>query len=208
MKKATSAILAFLLLSGCGNSGEDVHSTSNQSPTTKAIEAELGGQSAVPAPAPEKESGDSPIDAAELLASTLASAKARDKRVFVHLGAPWCGWCKKLEEFLDTNAALFADDYIVVKIDVEEMEHGGEVAAQLRGARTGGIPWITILDAEGTELVTSDGPDGNIGCPVSENECAYFVTMIEMTIRHAPEGRVADIAKALEVFAEKRRQGT
>ena len=49
-----------------------------------------------------------------------------------------------LEEFLDTNADLFADDYLVLKIDVEEMEHGDDIGQQLRGARTGGIPWITI----------------------------------------------------------------
>ncbi len=110
-----------------------------------------------------------------------------------------------LEEFLDTNAALFADDYLVLKIDVEEMEHGDEIGQQLRGTRTGGIPWITILDGEGTELETSDGPGGNIGCPITEDECAYFVSMIEKTIQHAPEGRVAEIAKALDAFAHKKR---
>ena len=29
-----------------------------------------------------------------------------------------------LEEFLDTNAELFVDDYVVLKIDVEQMEQG------------------------------------------------------------------------------------
>jgi hypothetical protein len=110
-----------------------------------------------------------------------------------------------LEEFLDTNANLFADDYLVIKIDTETMEHGGETGKRLRGGRSGGIPWITILDGDGTELVTSDGPSGNIGCPITEEECTYFVTMIEKTIQHAPERRVADIAKALDEHAQKRR---
>jgi hypothetical protein len=111
-----------------------------------------------------------------------------------------------LEEFLDTNARFFADDYLVLKIDVETMEGGEAVASRLRGARAGGIPWSVILDADGTELVTSDGPDGNIGCPVSEDECAYFVSMIERTIQHAPEGRVAEIRGALDEYAAKRRR--
>lgn len=110
-----------------------------------------------------------------------------------------------LEEFLDTNAALFADDYIVLKIDVEEMQHGDEIGKQLRGDG-GGIPWITIIDSEGAEIVNSDGPSGNIGCPISEDERAYFVTMIEKTIQHAPAGRVAEIAKALEEHAQKKLQ--
>lgn len=110
-----------------------------------------------------------------------------------------------LEEFLDTNDSLFADDYLIIKIDTEEMDRGEEIGQQLRGDRTGGIPWITILDADGKELVTSDGPSGNIGCPITEQECAYFMEMIEKTIQHAPEGRIAEIATALEEHARKRR---
>ena len=110
-----------------------------------------------------------------------------------------------LEEFLDTNADLFADDYVVLKIDVEKMEHGDETARRLRGDQSGGIPWITILDADATELVTSDGPNGNIGCPITEQECAYFIGMIEKTIQHAPESQVAEIAKALDEYAKTRR---
>jgi hypothetical protein len=92
-----------------------------------------------------------------------------------------------------------------LKIDVEQMEQGGEVGTRLRDGRSGGIPWMTILDGDGTELVTSDGPAGNIGCPITEDECAYFVQMIEQTIQHAPESRVAEIAKALDEYAQKRR---
>ncbi len=110
-----------------------------------------------------------------------------------------------LEEFLDTYANLFADDYLVLKIDVEKMKHGDETGKKLRGDRSGGIPWITILDGDGTELLTSDGPNGNIGCPITEEECAYFVRMIEKTMQHAPEGRIAEIAKALDEYAQRRR---
>ncbi len=110
-----------------------------------------------------------------------------------------------LEEFLDTNTDLFADDYLVLKIDVEKMEHGDETAKRLRRDRSGGIPWITILDGNGTELVTSDGPGGNIGCPITQEECAYFMGMIEKTIPHASDSRVAEIAKALDEYAKRRR---
>ena len=110
-----------------------------------------------------------------------------------------------LEEFLDTNANLFADDYLVLKIDIEKMKHGDETANRLRGGSSGGIPWITILDGDGVELVNSDGPSGNIGCPITIEECAYFVGMIEKTMQRAPEGRVAAIARALDEYASKRR---
>ena len=82
------------------------------------------------------------------------------------------------------------------------MEQGAETGKKLRGDRSGGIPWITILDGDGTELVTSDGPNGNIGCPITEPERAYFVTMIEKTAQHASPDRFTDIAKALDQHAE------
>ncbi len=103
------------------------------------------------------------------------------------------------------NAALFADDYLVLKIDVDEMANGDEVAKKLRGTRTGGIPWIVMLDGDGAELISSDGPNGNIGCPITVDECAYFMTMIEQTRQHAPAERVSEIQDALEAFAQPRR---
>jgi thiol-disulfide isomerase/thioredoxin len=36
-----------------------------------------------------------PLDAEQVLASSLARAKEEGKQLFVHLGAPWCGWCHK-----------------------------------------------------------------------------------------------------------------
>ena len=93
----------------------------------------------------------------------------------------------------------------MVKIDIEEMQSGAEVGEQLRGNRTGGIPWFTILDSAGNELISSDGPEGNIGCPVSKQECSHFVAMMAHTIQHAPQDRIDVIAEALDAFAQKRR---
>ena len=71
--------------------------------------------------------------------------------------------------------------------------------------RTGGIPWIAILDGEGTELVSSDGPNGNVGCPITESERAHFVSMIEMTIQRAPRERVVEIADSSGCFRKQTR---
>jgi len=84
------------------------------------------------------------------------------------------------------------------------MANGDAVSEKLRGDRTGGIPWIVILDGEGTELVSSDGPNGNVGCPITTDERAYFVTMVEQTIQHAPAARSAEIGEALDRFAKEK----
>ena len=79
---------------------------------------------------------------------------------------------------------------------------GAELASRLRGDRQGGIPWIVITDATGQELVTSDGPGGNVGCPVTEEERAWFLQMIDRTRQHMSEARRAGLEKALTQFAK------
>lgn len=102
--------------------------------------------------------------------------------------------------------ATLGKDYLDVKIDTKRMEHGAEVAARLRKERGGGIPWMVILDAEGKELVTSDGPEGNCGCPVTPEEVAWFLTMIRKTSRHMDAKDQEALKAALESFAEKLRR--
>ena len=44
--------------------------------------------------APEKQ------DARKVLADAVAKASSQQKKVLLHFGAPWCGWCHKLDDFL------------------------------------------------------------------------------------------------------------
>ncbi len=90
----------------------------------------------------------------------------------------------------------------MIKIDTDEMENGSEVADQLRKGRGGGIPWMVILDPAGNELISADGPDGNIGCPVGPAEIDYFLTMIERTSPPSDVETSAAIRSSLEEFAK------
>jgi hypothetical protein len=81
------------------------------------------------------------------------------------------------------------------------MENGAAVAKRLRGNRGGGIPWITILDKTGDELITSDGPSGNIGCPVTEDERSYFIVMLETSVQRSSAERIQALSKSLEAYA-------
>ena len=75
---------------------------------------------------------------------------------------------------------MIAKDYIVLKID-SRMINGRAAQKTLRPSSRGGIPWMAILDGEGRTLITSDGPKGNVGCPVTESECAWFMEMLAKT---------------------------
>jgi len=91
MKNTAIALLAVLLLAGCTDSVKKVDSVTKSSPKTKATDdtQEPAVQTAKAEPDSQAILADSPVDATVLLAATLEEAKSSDKRVLVHLGAPW-----------------------------------------------------------------------------------------------------------------------
>ena len=91
----------------------------------------------------------------------------------------------------------------MVKIDEDEMVNGKEVSKRLMNGRSGGLPWMVILDANGAELVTSVGPDGNVGCPARPNEIEHFVSMIEQTSSDETKSNIDELTKSLEEYAKK-----
>ncbi len=126
-----------------------------------------------------------PLDAAAVRDAALARAKTEGKRVFLHFGAPWCGWCHKLEGWMAQPdvAARLDKEFFDLKIDTDRMTGGADLMKATRAAaglkEGGGIPWIALLDANGATLAHSDGPAGNIGCPYKDEEIAHFVTMLD-----------------------------
>lgn len=89
-----------------------------------------------------------------------------------------------------------------MKIDQDRMEHGSLMAAVIRRGR-GSIPWFVFTDAEMKPLATSDGPEGNIGCPVMAKEISHFIDMLHKVRKNMNEADVAAVQNALEANAEK-----
>lgn len=146
-----------------------------------------------------------PLDAEKLLSATLARAGTEDKSVFLHLGAPWCGWCRRLDDFTARKeiAAILGQDFIDLKIDVDRMTHGKQVAQRIRGSSKGGIPWFAILDGQAKVLATSDGPKGNVGFPVQPHEISHFIGILKKTARRISTEQLDAIERALEESAAK-----
>jgi len=146
-----------------------------------------------------------PKDANVSLADALSRAGSDDKRVFLTFGAPWCGWCHHLADWLAQPevSTILDRDFVVAKIDIERMTAGDEVMKQYRTESTGGIPWYVILDAKGKKLATADDPGSNIGYPFSPKEIDQFLALIHGQAHRIDAAALDQLRKSLNENADK-----
>ena len=142
-------------------------------------------------------------EAVQTLEAGLRAAAETDRLVFLHSSAPWCGWCGRLEAWLERDdiVPILSRDFVVVKIDVEETE-GGQALMDLYTDGYKGVPVLVILDPDGAVLADSFTPDGrNIGSPQADWEIEHWNTMMRETARRITD---ADLEYMARTWAEDR----
>lgn len=136
--------------------------------------------------------------AEQLLSKAKTKAAAEQKAVFVHFGASWCGWCKRLDAFLERPdiKPVFEKYFIPVKLVVQEsaknkaLENAGADALLKQWGGPDGLPYSVFLDAQGALIVNSKRQGQNIGYPASPDEIEWFVQMMR---KAAPKMVEADL---------------
>jgi thioredoxin-related protein len=143
--------------------------------------------------------------ASKVLDEGLARASSEDKLVFLHFGAPTCGWCHKLDGFLARAdmAPLIGREFVDVKLDLSRMTGADEILKRYNPGASGGIPWFVFLDSRGKALATSDGPKGNIGYPAAPHEIEHFIGMLKKTARKLEPAQIDQIDTALREEGKK-----
>lgn len=87
----------------------------------------------------------------------LAQAKSEKKLVMVDVYTDWCGWCKKLDKDVYSNAKVsekLSKDFVACKINPEKSAQNRKLADKF-GTR--GYPHIVFVDGDGKKVYEISG---------------------------------------------------
>lgn len=142
-----------------------------------------------------------------VLAAAVARAKAQDKNVFLHFGAPWCTWCHRLEAWMATPKVreILNTEFIDLKIDTDRMT-GGQAMLDTHCSESGGIPWTAVLGPDGAVLADSGKGRENFGFPFEDAEIDRFIAMLTKARRHLTDAQLAELRASLVENAARAKQ--
>jgi thiol-disulfide isomerase/thioredoxin len=94
---------------------------------------------------------------ADDLAKTIERAKSEKKNILIQVGGDWCGWCKLMSEFIETNERVrenISKNYLLMKVTYDQKQPNTAFLAQYPSIP--GYPHLFVLDSDG-KLLHSQG---------------------------------------------------
>lgn len=133
-----------------------------------------------------------------VMKKVYSKATAEKKNVLLIFHTSWCGWCRRMDTSLNDPAIkkFFDDNYITTHLVVDESKDkknlenpGADSLRNLYGGKDQGLPYWVVLGPDGKLLAdskmrqvgTAISQGDNTGCPASENEVLYFLSVLRKT---------------------------
>jgi thiol:disulfide interchange protein len=116
---------------------------------------------------------DTARNPADDLANTVQRAQAEKKRILVQVGGDWCGWCRLMSRYMETNSKVretLEKSYLVMKVTENGDQKNAPFLSQYPSIS--GYPHLFVLDSDG-KLLHSQRTDELEEGP-GYNETAYL----------------------------------
>jgi thiol:disulfide interchange protein len=100
---------------------------------------------------------DSARNPADDLSATITRAQTEKKNILLQVGGDWCGWCKLMSTFIDTNEKVrdtVLENYLVMKVTEDADNKNTAFLSQFPSIP--GYPHLFVLDSNG-RLLHSQG---------------------------------------------------
>lgn len=149
---------------------------------------------------------DPGADPAKDIAAAAARAKRENRRVLILWGADWCSWSRSLHGLFSDSQRIqraIAGEYEVVRVDVGKYDRNADLLASygVDLSRTR-IPVVTILDEDGTLLLSEDS--GFLESRVGRQIGVDVIKVQDFLLRYRAPARSADTIYATGLAAASR----
>jgi thiol:disulfide interchange protein len=95
------------------------------------------------------------------IAAAITRARTEHKRIILDFGGDWCGDCQVLDIYFhqSPNAGLIAKHFVLVHVDIGQMDHNVATAQKYKVPIKKGVPALAVLDSNGRLLFSQENKE-------------------------------------------------
>ena len=95
------------------------------------------------------------------IAAAITQASQQHKNIILAFGGDWCADCLVLDYYLHRppNAELLSNNFILVHVDIGQMDHNVDIAEKYKVPVQKGVPALAVLDSSGKLLFSQQNKE-------------------------------------------------